>query len=118
MSKFIKNKNTGKVVEYPPYKCKLCGLGDISHNFEICEFCGWEDDNLQFDNKDFVGGANKMSYNQYLKFWTDNKKILSSKPEPLLAINLSEKYYNTHFKKIDDEIIKRELNGEVIQKLK
>jgi hypothetical protein len=32
--------------------------------FEICPVCFWEDDNMQFDNPDYEGGANVVSLNQ------------------------------------------------------
>lgn len=30
-----------------------------SGSFEICPICFWEDDNVQYHNIDFAGGANK-----------------------------------------------------------
>ena len=51
MSIFIKNERTGKFDEYPPYKCKLCGLSEIENDHDICLFCGWEDDDVQNDDK-------------------------------------------------------------------
>lgn len=47
MSKLIKNERTGEYNEYPPYKCKVCGMGDIEQSYDICMFCGWEDDDIQ-----------------------------------------------------------------------
>jgi hypothetical protein len=32
--------------------------------FEICEVCFWEDDNVQFDDPNFPGGANEVSLRQ------------------------------------------------------
>jgi len=32
--------------------------------FEICSVCYWEDDNVQFDDLDYAGGANGISLNQ------------------------------------------------------
>lgn len=29
---FVKKEKTGKSIEYPPYKCKLCGLGHIENS--------------------------------------------------------------------------------------
>lgn len=31
--------------------------------FDICEVCGWEDDNYQRAHPDYAGGANCMSLN-------------------------------------------------------
>ena len=114
-NKILENK---KDVEHPPYKCKLCGMGDIEEIHDICNYCGWEDDGVQHDNPDFVGGANKMSFNQYKFFWEYNKDKLIDKKSPYYAIELSQQFYDKNFKVVNDEIIKRELNGEIIQKLK
>ncbi|MBQ7798347.1 MAG: hypothetical protein IJ371_04420 [Clostridia bacterium] len=98
-----------KHVKYPPYKCKLCGMGNIPDIHSICTYCGWEDDGLQNDKHDYFGGANQMSLNQYRQFWKENKdKILKSDNTFLTAVNLSKKYYKTHFKAINDSILQRE----------
>lgn len=117
MSKGIYNEND-KIVGCPPYKCKLCTIGDIKHEHEVCAVCGWEDDEIQFTNPDFVGGGNYMSYNQYKKFWEENKKRLLENKSCLFAIELAEEYYNKNFKELNEDIINRELNGEIIQDLK
>ena len=46
--------------------CPCCGEKTIDEigRFDICPICNWEDDNLQRDEPDFSGGANKMSLNQ------------------------------------------------------
>jgi len=100
MSEFIKNKK-GELIEIPPYKCKICGLGNIESEYDICEYCGWEADTLQNNQPDYMGGANHMSLNQYKKFWEENKeKILKQeKPTYTTAIELSKKYYKDNFNK-------------------
>ena len=91
------NKN-GDISELPPYKCRICGLGNIEHDYEICKYCGWEADDIQNDNKDYMGGANKMSFNQYKKFWEENKEeILKAKNTCFKAIDLAKEYYKKHF---------------------
>jgi hypothetical protein len=32
--------------------------------FDICPVCRWEDDNLQFDDPSYAGGANRVSLNE------------------------------------------------------
>lgn len=32
--------------------------------YNICKVCFWEDDDVQFHNLDYEGGANKVSLNQ------------------------------------------------------
>ncbi len=50
-----------------PYKCVCCGDGIIKEPHDICLICGWEDDEVQNDNRDFSGGANKKSLNEHKK---------------------------------------------------
>ncbi len=85
----------------PPYKCKLCGLGDIKKIHDICELCGWEDDAVQNDNPNYIGGANIMSLNQYRKFWLLNKdEILKNiKVDPFIAIKKAKEYYEKFIKR-------------------
>ncbi|MCD7774424.1 MAG: hypothetical protein LUH40_02430 [Clostridiales bacterium] len=48
------------------HKCPVCGkfVFDFDGSFDICEVCGWEDDNLQLAHPDYQGGANRMSLNE------------------------------------------------------
>ncbi len=83
----------------PPYKCKVCGQGVVEFSHDICKICGWEDDDVQNENKDYIGGANEMSFNQYKKFWENNKEdIIKNKQIPFYAIEKSQEYYEKHFK--------------------
>ena len=83
----------------PPYKCKVCGMGDVNFIHDICMFCGWEDDGLQNEQPDYMGGANHMSFNQYKKFWEENKKeILNADNTCFKAIDLARKYYEKNYK--------------------
>ena len=47
------------------YPCPCCGFLTRSENihgtFEICPICNWEDDDVQFNNSNFTGGANQES---------------------------------------------------------
>jgi hypothetical protein len=58
-------------------QCPCCGSNTISKagEFEICAKCGWEDDDVQRDDPDFVGGANDMSLNQARDAWRKGKTI-------------------------------------------
>lgn len=53
------------------YPCPCCGFLTLGEQppgtYEICDVCGWEDDNVQFDNPDVAGGANSISLNQARK---------------------------------------------------
>lgn len=53
------------------FTCPCCGYLTLSEppsgTFEICEVCGWEDDRVQLDDPDWVGGANGLSLRQAQK---------------------------------------------------
>ena len=52
------------------YPCHCCGyytLNDKLGTFDICPVCYWEDDNIQFANPDYKGGANSISLNEARK---------------------------------------------------
>ncbi|MBQ1629564.1 MAG: hypothetical protein II098_10495 [Treponema sp.] len=59
------------------YKCPCCGQKtlDSEHMFDICSVCGWEDDNVQFSNPDFRGGANFFSLNEYRNAYLEGKDV-------------------------------------------
>ena len=50
------------------FPCPCCGcltLGEEpSGTFEICDVCGWEDDDVQLKDPSFEGGANAVSLNE------------------------------------------------------
>ncbi len=96
MSKLIKNERTGRFNEYPPYKCKVCGIGNIESTHDICPYCGWEDDDIQNEKPDYMGGANEMSLNQYKKFWEENKEeiLANLKNNRFYAIEKSQEYFD------------------------
>ena len=47
------------------YPCPCCDNLTLPEEppgtFQICEVCFWEDDNVQFDDPSYWGGANVMS---------------------------------------------------------
>lgn len=49
--------------------CRCCGSLTIEEygSFEVCSVCDWEDDDIQFDDPDFSGGANELSLNEAKK---------------------------------------------------
>lgn len=49
----------------------MCGANslDTEREFEICEYCSWEDDPVQFDELGFSGGANSQSLNEAKKLY-------------------------------------------------
>lgn len=54
--------------DVPRFNCPCCGFPTLDEEpagtYDICKACGWEDDNVQFDDPDFRGGANRESLNE------------------------------------------------------
>jgi anaerobic ribonucleoside-triphosphate reductase len=59
-------------------KCPCCGIGDVdfTHDYDVCETCGWENDSLQNKYPDYEGGANEMSLNQARKAYAEGREIM------------------------------------------
>ena len=59
------------------FNCPCCRQKTLptEHMFDICPVCGWEDDNVQFDDPDFRGGANFFSLNEYRKLFKGGKDV-------------------------------------------
>ncbi|MDQ3684037.1 MAG: hypothetical protein M3430_00345 [Acidobacteriota bacterium] len=53
------------------YACPCCAYKTLykvpPRCYGICPICYWEDDPVQFDDPDYVGGANKVSLKQAQK---------------------------------------------------
>ncbi len=53
------------------YPCPCCGFLTLSDcppgTFEICNVCGWEDDEAQFHDSNYHGGANPESLNEAIE---------------------------------------------------
>jgi len=73
------------------FRCPCCNYKTFIEKppgtFDICPVCYWEDDNIQFHNPDFEGGANKISLNEakksFLKIGAIDKEFLSYIRKPL-----------------------------------
>ena len=106
MSRVVEN---GKLVEQGQNKCKVCGLGYLEYNFDICEYCGWEADDLQNDRPDYFGGANHMSLNEYKKFWKENKEdiLKNLSKNRFYAIDKAREYFKNNFKERYEKVKKR-----------
>jgi rubrerythrin len=62
-----------------PHKCPVCGKYEFEDesSYDICPFCGWEDDGVQLSDPDFDGGANDLSLKQYRKQY---REIIKTNP--------------------------------------
>ena len=49
------------------YKCPCCENNTLYEmppgTFEICPICNWEDDEVQYNDPTYAGGANEMCLN-------------------------------------------------------
>ena len=55
------------------HKCAVCGASVEA--YDICEVCGWQDDDVQNSKPDFRGGANIMSLNEAREAYRLGKEI-------------------------------------------
>ncbi len=73
------------------YLCPCCGFNTLEFeppgSFDICPVCFWEDDNIQFNDPSYWGGANEMSLNEarenFKKFGAKSAKVLHLVRKPL-----------------------------------
>lgn len=51
-----------------PYACPCCGYPTLDEKppgtFAICPVCFWEDDEVQYRDTEYAGGANEVSLSQ------------------------------------------------------
>jgi hypothetical protein len=59
------------------HKCPVCEqyVFEEARSYDICEVCGWEDDNVQENDPDYRGGANELSLNQYRDEWEQKQAL-------------------------------------------
>lgn len=73
------------------YACPCCGYLTFEERppgtFDICPVCGWEDDEVQFCNPGYAGGANSVSLDQarenFSTFGAIDQESLRSVRKPL-----------------------------------
>ena len=59
-----------------------------------------------------------MTYNQQMKFWIENKNKITKSKDDFFVVKLSLEYYKKNFQSINEEILRKEETGEIIQKIK
>lgn len=55
-------------------KCALCG--QTVDKYDICENCGWQDNDVQNGDPNYKGGANVMSLNEAKKAYRQGKNVV------------------------------------------
>lgn len=74
--RFIGSIQGGKKENKMNYTCPCCGYKTLDEQppgtYEICSICFWEDDNIQYEDPDYEGGANipslRTAQNNYRLF--------------------------------------------------
>ena len=72
------------------YICVCCGYNTMESEppgtFEICPVCFWEDDNIQYNDPEYEGGANGVCLNKarenYKKIGAISEKYLKNVRHP------------------------------------
>ena len=94
------------------YLCPCCGNYTLDESppgtFNICPICYWEDDNIQYANPNYRGGANDISLNEarenYKKIGVISEKYLD---KVKLSIN-KKTYANIKLTRVFDKIFFKE----------
>lgn len=69
--------------------CQCCGYKTLEENsiYDICDICFWEDDIVQNNNPDYVGGANRTSLREaqknFLEFGACDRDCIDCVREPM-----------------------------------
>lgn len=63
-----------------PHKCPVCGKYEFADeaSFDICPYCGWEDDPVMEAEPDYTGGANYLCLNDFRKQY---QRLLAENPK-------------------------------------
>lgn len=82
------------------FPCPCCGYKTFQHEpngtYDICPVCFWEDDQIQFNDPDYEGGANPMSLKSaqenFLEFGACDRKMLSNVRKPFANEQIDESW--------------------------
>jgi len=72
------------------FTCPCCGYNTLNEKppgtYDICSICFWEDDGIQFDDPDYVGGANYVSLREaqlnFKKFGACEERVMKFVRKP------------------------------------
>ena len=83
------------------HKCPICEkyVFEEENSFDICPYCGWEDDGVQYDDKKYWGGANEFSQVDYKKTY---EEIIKKNPDfywerDYKTVNFGKEVEEKHF---------------------
>ena len=79
--------------DYKYHPCPCCGYltipddGTFPGSYFTCPVCFWEDDDIQYDDPNYRGGANRVSLNEarenYKKFGAKEERLIKQARPPL-----------------------------------
>jgi hypothetical protein len=68
------------------FLCPCCGNPTLPEappgTFFICPVCGWEDDNVQFADPAYAGGANRLSLDEARASFRAKEAIVETNADP------------------------------------
>ena len=92
--------------------CPVCGeySFEFPDDYDICPNCGWENDGVQREQKDFWGGANDLSVNESKVVYSllRNEATKSKVSEIIDKYEQRNREINTQFRGIDHRTTKGE----------
>ena len=81
ISQYFKSLFSPKTTECPVCKYQAFYSKTFPGSYDICPICGWEDDNVQFCDPNFSGGANDKSLNEAIVAFKDHNPISKLVPQ-------------------------------------
>lgn len=64
-------------MKYPCPVCRYAVFNEPPGSYAICPVCEWEDDQVQFRDPTYQGGANKKSLNEAKNAWVESGTLVS-----------------------------------------
>lgn len=63
-------------------KCPVCGLYEFAErdDYDSCDVCHWQNDDLQHKRPDYWGGANELCLDDFKKQWQNRKAPFEPSP--------------------------------------
>lgn len=85
--------------------CPVCGeySFEFPDDYDICSNCGWENDGVQRNQKDYWGGANSISVNEAKKVYSllQNEATKSKVTDIIDKYRQRRKEIHTQYREID-----------------
>ncbi len=70
----MKEENSKRAIDMDDIMCPICDEYRMMHFGNVCPICGWEHTPTGLIDPDFLGGANRLSLNDYKKWFEEKRK--------------------------------------------